>query len=46
MGFVTFGLEQWQSEHEQEVAYELADSGVQPVTWRGPSGWASTSRRC
>ena len=36
MGFVTFGLEQWQSEHEQEVAYALTDSGVQPVTWREP----------
>jgi len=32
MKFVPFALEQWQSEHEQEVAFNLADSGVQPVS--------------
>jgi len=34
MRFTPFGLEMWQSEHEQDVEYELADSGVQPVTLR------------
>ena len=32
MNFIPFQLEQWQSEYEQEVAFNLADSGVQPVT--------------
>lgn len=31
MTFIPFHLEQWQSEHEQEVAFNLADSGVHPV---------------
>lgn len=31
MKFTPFHLEQWQSEHEQEVDFNLADSGVQPV---------------
>jgi aspartate/methionine/tyrosine aminotransferase len=31
MTFVPFSLEQWQSEHEQEVDFNLADSGVHPV---------------
>jgi aspartate/methionine/tyrosine aminotransferase len=29
--FTPFHLEQWQSEHELEVDFNLADSGVQPV---------------
>jgi len=32
MTFMPFSLEQWQSEHEQEVDFNLADSGVQPVS--------------
>ena len=31
MTFTPFHLEQWQSEHEQDVAFNLADSGVHPV---------------
>lgn len=31
MTFTPFHLEQWQSEHEQEVDFNLADSGVHPV---------------
>ncbi|HUJ30228.1 MAG TPA: aminotransferase class I/II-fold pyridoxal phosphate-dependent enzyme [Candidatus Acidoferrum sp.] len=31
MTFTPFHLEQWQSEHEHEVAFNLADSGVHPV---------------
>jgi len=31
MTFIPFDLERWQSEHEQEVDFNLADSGVQPV---------------
>ena len=31
MTFTPFHLEQWQSEHEQEVKFNLADSGVHPV---------------
>ncbi len=30
MTFTPFHLEQWQSEHEQEVDFNLADSGVHP----------------
>src|SRR5579883_3059371 len=29
--FTPFALEEWQSRHEQEVDFNLADSGVQPV---------------
>jgi aspartate/methionine/tyrosine aminotransferase len=32
--FHPFALEEWQSRHEQEVAYNLADSGVRPVRLR------------
>jgi aspartate/methionine/tyrosine aminotransferase len=32
MTFIPFELEEWQSRHEQEVEFNLADSGVQPVT--------------
>jgi aspartate/methionine/tyrosine aminotransferase len=31
MTFVPFQLEEWQSLHEQDVDFNLADSGVQPV---------------
>jgi aspartate/methionine/tyrosine aminotransferase len=34
MEFIPFQLEQWQSEHENEVEFNLADSGVQPVVVR------------
>ena len=34
MAFTPFHLEQWQSEYEQTVKYNLADSGVQPVSLR------------
>jgi aspartate/methionine/tyrosine aminotransferase len=32
MTFIPFHLEQWQSEYEQTVDYNLADSGVDPVS--------------
>ena len=32
MTFTPFDLEQWQSLYETTVKYNLADSGVQPVT--------------
>ena len=31
MTFTPFHLEQWQSQHEQDVKFNLADSGVHPV---------------